>query len=58
MTKLVRVENADNSHYDLEVKAYDKHPDGDVLRETRTVKPLEHTDIYIHSGIKLVIEEK
>lgn len=57
MTKLVRIENADTSHYDLEVKTYDKRPDGDVLCDTKVLSPTQQAEVWIHSGKRIIIDE-
>lgn len=60
MTKLVRIENADNSTYKVNVEIWDKTADGDVLVETLHLdSPTAMTDsrCYITSTRYLVVKE-
>lgn len=58
MTKKVRIENADTSHYKLKVEVFDKNPDGDVLVDTKVLdNPADLTEVYIHSGRYIKVSE-
>lgn len=60
MTKAVRIENADTSHYKLTVQVFDKgrHGDPDILvQEIPLDYPTAMTTAYIHADRYLVIKE-
>lgn len=59
MTKTVRIENADNSPYEVEVEVWDNTAQGPVLVETLHLKyPTTMVSPYITSTRYLVVKEK
>jgi len=61
MTKRVRIENADNSHYRIVVDVFDRnHTVGpDFLVETHEINnPTDLVELYVHSERYLVVREK
>lgn len=60
MTKLVRIENADNSQYKVSVEVWDRTTQGDVLVETLHLdSPTAMTDsrCYLTDTRYLVVKE-
>lgn len=60
MTKKVRIENADTSHYKVLVQVFDKGRDGEpdtLVQEIPLGHPTAMADTYIHSSRYLVIKE-
>lgn len=59
MTKMIRVENADNSHY--KVRAFvEELVDGEWVRDPKPVYldyPTHLAELYIHSTRRVVVEE-
>ena len=61
MTKAVRIENADTSNHPVRVTVQVKNADGNWVEEPSCAQidmPTAMTTQYIHSGRRLVIEER
>lgn len=60
MTKKVRIENADTSHYKLVAQLFDKGREGEpdtLVTEFQLDYPTALAEIYIHSTRYIVIKE-
>jgi len=60
MTKLIRVENADNADYKVKVQVYDKGLDGEpdkLVEEKILLNPTDLRDFYITGSRYLIVSE-